>query len=213
MNRYSLLSAHQFRTLKYFIDSNNYSTKFKKIFDTNSVTSLVNNIRKFADENKCIGYEKNITEDECKNKVKGDIWEIFALFWLNSFGGDRGLNLFNITNANRDERGIDMYGTNYEGNTAIIQVKYKFNENSSFQKGELETFAFAAIGSDITRSENENVKSVFLFTSTKPNWKLEKDICVIDIKKIKERATNKNLGFWNTMKNEIESALNFSIKK
>jgi hypothetical protein len=212
MNRYTLLSTHQFKTLKHFIDSNNYSSKFKKIFDTTSVTTLVNNIKKFADENKCIGYEQNITEEECKNKIKGDIWEIFALFWFDSFGGDRGLNLFNIQNAKRGERGIDMYAINYEGNTATIQVKYKFYENSKFEKDTFTTFYGASL-KHITKSNNKNVHSVFLFTSNKPGWAVEQDCYVIDMTKIKARATSKNLGFWNTMKNEIDEAVIYVSKK
>ena len=211
MNRNSLLSTHQFRNISYFIYSKNYASKFQKIFDTNSVTTLINNIRKFADDNICIDYENGRSEDECKQKIKGDIWEIFALFWLNSFGGDRSLNLYDIKNAKRDEEGIDMYGVNYDGNIATIQVKYKFNENILFEKGALETFYKASIP-HITKSENKNVKSVFLFTSTKPNWSLEKFIYVIDLKKIKARATTKNLGFWNTMKQEIDAAVIFSGK-
>jgi hypothetical protein len=47
----------------------------------------------------CTDYEFGKELNECKLKVKGDMFELFNMIWLNTFGGDRSLFIFNPTLA------------------------------------------------------------------------------------------------------------------
>jgi hypothetical protein len=133
------------------------------------------------------------------------MFELFNMVWLNTFGGDSSLFIFNPTFSERDMMGIDLFAVNKDNNTVCIQSKFVGNSQTVFgeEGGILETF-FGKSAQYITA--NPKLPGMILFTTaTKVGSRyktLERDgsMVIIDKKRIDDFASKSNIGFWNGCK-------------
>ncbi len=152
-------------------------------------------IIKFSEDEK-----KNYT-DEQKNKLKGDIFEIFAELY----------SLF-ITSAitcgfkeyqyNEEDYGVDGWAKNYAGNNCVVQVKFRANPNDEISYEDLAKTGFDAIfDTDYIDPKKEN--TIILFTNSsgandqaikRINRKIKR-LYVVN-KEIIEKEVNGNALFW-----------------
>jgi hypothetical protein len=178
----------------------NSGKQFQELFESTNVAQFINKVNKLVLNIDCADYEFGKPLDECKNKVKGDLFELFTVFWLNSFGGDRSMFVQNIKWSNRDMEGIDFFGTNKLGNPVTIQSKFFSDPTQLFEAdGRLETFFGRS--TEFTIASNK-APSMMLFTTASKiagrYKKYERDglLFLVDREKIDKFVKN-NVGFWS----------------
>jgi hypothetical protein len=185
--------------------TNSYS-QFNNLFESTNANQFINKVNKLVIDIDCSDYEFGKSLEECRNKVKGDVFELFTVFWLNSFGGDRSLLVQNIKWSTRDMEGIDFFGTNKLGNPVTIQSKFISDFNAEFEANRLETFFGKSTEYTIA---SDKCPSMLLFTTANNisgrYQKYERDgiLHIVDRNKINKFVKN-NIGFWKYCK-EIAS--------
>jgi hypothetical protein len=173
--------------------------EFKHIFSSSSINQLCKRISEFPSKVDCTDYEFGKPLLDCQNKVKGDLFEIFCLIWMESFGGDRSIFSFGIDWAERDQTGIDFFAKNKFGHTLPIQSKFVANSDSLFESNRLETFFQEAKKYTVYK---EGAPTVILFTSADKisgRYKHDKSMLVIDRGMINRFSPKENIGFWETL--------------
>ena len=178
---------------------------FRTVFESKNINQLVKRIYDLASKIDCSDYEIGKTPEECRNKIKGDIFEIFCFYWMCTFGGDRGIFSFGVEWCPRDTPGIDFMSRNKLGHFMPIQSKYFGNSNIPFEAdGRLETFYKEV--KNYTTINTEGVKLCILFTSAdKIAWRYagDQNMLVIDKKLINKYSSEKNQGFWISFQNRM----------
>ena len=109
------------RRLKAFANSRGFQEEFKAIFAAESINQFVSKLSTLVSKIDATDYELGKSIGECNNKIKGDMFEIFTLFFLNAFGGDRSFLIHNLRWASRDQIGYDFIGTNKKNTPVSIQ--------------------------------------------------------------------------------------------
>jgi hypothetical protein len=131
-----IVSNPLYAKVNQFISNQNMNKEFIEIFNTKSLSSLMRNINRFLDQINLTNYELGSNIEDCRKKLKGDIGELFALAWIQTFGSIFGL--VNPKLAPRDYVGIDLLSGYVKGGTTTIQVKWWENMNE-IESGKLET--------------------------------------------------------------------------
>lgn len=136
----SNIYGHGFSHLYRLGKNKNCLSELTKVFAVNSLSKVVSNIANFPNKIDVSNYEDGDTIEESTNKIKGDLWELFTVLWLNSAGGDRAYRLTNVKWAKRDQIGYDFTGLDTNGNPAFIQSKFHANPTKEYESNQLETF-------------------------------------------------------------------------
>jgi hypothetical protein len=136
----SNIYGHGYSQLYKFGKDNNCLDKLANVFKANSLSKVVSNIATFNNKVNVENYEVGKPLSECSNKVKGDLWELFTIIWLEQNGGDKMYRILNVKWAGRDQIGYDFTGTDHNGNPAFIQSKFHANPMLKYESNQLETF-------------------------------------------------------------------------
>lgn len=185
------------KKLRAFIRLRGAEETFLNVFKTGDPSLFYKAILDFSKEVDCTDYEFGKSLEDCQNKIKGDIFELFCLLWLESFGGDRAIFAFGVDWAPRDQKGIDFFSKNKFGDSLPIQTKFVGNESSQFESNRLETFFQESRKYTVYR---EGAPSVILFTSASKvssRYTMDKTMLVIDRGMIGKYASSENAGFWS----------------
>jgi hypothetical protein len=185
------------RKLRSFIKTREAGDKFVGIFESGDPSVFIQKISEFSKVVDCTDYEFGKPLQDCQNKIKGDIFEMFCLLWMETFGGDRAIFSFGIDWAPRDQKGIDFFAKNKFGHTLPIQTKFVANGDSNFESNRLETFFQESRKYTVPV---EGAPSVILFTSAakiSSRYTSDKTMLIIDRKMISKFASKENSGFWS----------------
>lgn len=147
--------GHGYETLYRFGHKHNCLKEIKEVFNADTLSKLIRNIANFPNKVNVEDYEKGKPLEESSNKIKGDLWELFCIIWLEANGGDRSYRITNVKWADRDQRGVDFYATDTFGKQATIQAKFHANPIEKYKADQLETFLL----------ESHEVYTRILFTS------------------------------------------------
>ena len=131
-----IISNPLYTKLYQFISNQNMNKEFIEVFNAKSLSNLMRNINRFLDQINLTNYELGSNIEDCRKKLKGDIGELFALAWIQTFG-----SIFDLVNpklAPRDYKGIDLFSGYVKGGLATIQVKWWEHVNE-IETGQLET--------------------------------------------------------------------------
>ncbi len=192
--------------LRKFAKERGLVEEFRRIFESSNINQLCKRIAETAEKIDCTDYEIGKDPVECKRKIKGDLFEVFCLLWLNIFGGERSIYAYNLKWAPRDMRGIDFFAINKFGNPLPIQCKFIANPMEEFKgDGRLETF-FQEAKNYTVASPNNEVPMVILFTSTNKvgyRYRGDRSMLIVDRKMISKLASETNIGFWSTCKEKM----------
>jgi len=187
------------RKIRKLSKDTNSSDEFKKVFSSTSINQLCKRISDLPNLVDCTDYEFGKPILDCQNKVKGDLFEIFCLIWMESFGGDRSIFSFGIDWAERDQTGIDFFAKNKFGHILPIQSKFVANSESLFESNRLETFFQESKKYTVYK---EGAPTVCLFTSASKisgRYIHDKSMLVIDRDFINRFSPKENIGFWETL--------------
>jgi hypothetical protein len=177
--------------------------KFREVFSSTNINQLITKINKIVEDIDCTDYEFGKPLSDCKLKIKGDLLEVFNVLYLETFGGDRSLFVFDIEFASRDYEGIDLFAKNKEGNIVSIQTKFIGNSNSVFESNRLETFFGKALETSVASKKSPTL--ILFTTASKVSERYKRmerngSLTIIDKKVISEFASKSNVGFWNYCK-------------
>ena len=131
-----IISNPLYTKLYQFISNQNMNKEFIEVFNAKSLSNLMRNINRFLDQINLTNYELGSNIEDCRKKLKGDIGELFALAWIQTFG-----SIFDLVYpklAPRDYKGIDLFSGYVKGGLATIQVKWWEHVNE-IETGQLET--------------------------------------------------------------------------
>ena len=169
------------------------------IFKVDNVNSFISKMVNYVDAVDATDYEYGKPIFECRNKMKGDFFELFTVLWLNTFGGDRLLSVSNVKWAQRDQEGFDFLGINKEGNTMTIQSKFLANPKEIFEgDGRLETFFATSL--EYSHASPDCPSAVLFTTACKVaeryrRYERRGTLLVIDRQTLAKHSNN-NKGFW-----------------
>lgn len=188
----------------------NTQEEFSNIFTKNNTPSFITAITNYVDKVNCENYETGKPIYECRNKLKGDIFELFTVLFLNAFGGDRSLLLSDVKWAQRDQIGYDFTGKNRDGQLVTIQSKYIANPKIMFEAdGRLETFAWETL--ECSEASSDMYKAI-LFTSAVNiaeryrRYERRGSLIIIDRQTI-DKFTKNNIGFWEEVQHIVSLLL------
>lgn len=189
------------KKLQSFAKKSETQKEFKAICEATSINQFVTRLSNLVTKIDVTDYEIGKGKEECSNKIKGDMFEVFTIAFLEAFGGDRSLFIHSIEWAKRDQKGYDFTGINKYNTPVSIQSKFVANATETFDRGKLETFFGHLPEGTVIKA---GAPSRVLFTTAckfAPYYLNEQrdsgmNFLIIDRKTIK-KFTDKHLGFWN----------------
>lgn len=143
----------------------------------------------------------NIEDFNVRNKLKGDMLEVFAEIFFNVFSADEGVGLYNYKPVEiGDDYGVDATGVNPNGRITAVQVKYRSNPTELISYGDIaRTFTSAVLQlnlEDVLHCE----RTVYLFTNcngvTGAFEKVMQNKTVIINRDIISHKVDNNITFW-----------------
>jgi len=134
------LSAFQY--LYKFGKQHNCLDALVNVFDAPTYSKLKSNIIKFTTDVDCTNYEFGKSLEDCQNKVKGDLAEVFFMHFLAKCGVH--YNIMDLEGTKHDAIGVDYIGIDFAGKPLAIQAKFVSNPTELFESGRLETFFMQA---------------------------------------------------------------------
>lgn len=189
-----------------FVNIYNKNPKvFELLFkDTNTLTKLTNKIIKISKS-----YESYAYEDI--NKLKGDLFEIFAECFFKILSADNRIGIYNYQPAPIDEIGLDAFGIGMDTKPATIQVKFRSDATTELVQediNQLYLYSIAKYGVDKDTKNN-----IIVFTNAKGlHWKTESVTLLNRVKSIGyseiSKLVDNNSVFWS----EIQDMVNETIK-
>jgi len=120
----------------------NLYNKNQNIFDelfkeTKTLKDLTKKISKLSLTYKQLAY----SEKEGSNKVKGDLFEIFAECFLNIFSAHPRIGVYDYRPGPAvDDYGVDGYGVGMDNNPCTVQVKFRQNITSELVLDDIKNF-------------------------------------------------------------------------
>lgn len=180
-------------------------TIFTRLF--NGITSIAPLIKRIDDISS--EYAKyNYTEEEGPNKLKGDLFEIFAEVFFKLIQSNR-IGIYSYTPTIKNAVGVDATGRGIDNKPATIQVKYLRNPTDKVmidKVGYFPTVSNTQYGVDMRTTTN-----MVVFTSGEclhhdVNRLLGVNIRSIGIELIDSHTVG-NPAFWNDLTNLIEETI------
>ena len=185
-------NSYVFMSISKFIKDNNLGHEpFSDVFSVNSITDFIRNLNELTNSISFSDYEFGKSEIDCINKFKGDMFEIFTMYFVNFYGGERSILVHNLEWAKRDEIGVDFIAKNCDDEVLHIQSKFVSGEFTKFGKDRLETFFMKSFPGRRVLFTSASFNKI---DSRYKNSHYEKELKIIDrdlIKKITKPV------FWN----------------
>ena len=174
--------------------SENYFGLYKAFKEGSTIREWINNVDAMSKK-----ISKSNPEIDV-NKFKGDMLEVFAEIFFNSFQADERIGIRNYTPILIDsDFGVDAKGINVNGHACVVQVKYRTNPTDLITYSDIaKTFTAGVLQHKIPLYANDY--TVFLFTTSSGisgafNKIFEKTAVIILRKDIAEKVDN-NKNFW-----------------
>lgn len=173
---------------------------FELIFkDTNTLTKLTNKIIKVSESFESYAYKD-------ADKLKGDLFEIFAECFFKILAADNRIGIYNYQNAPIDEVGLDAFGIGMDTKPATIQVKFRSDATTELTQediNQLYLYSIAKYGVDKDTKNN-----ILIFTNAKGiHWKTESVTLLNRVKSIGyseiSNLIDNNSVFWNELSDMV----------
>ena len=148
---------------------NKDNTIFDKLFkDTTTLSKLSRNIIKISKDFDKLAYKDT-------NKVKGDLFEIFAECFFKILSADNRIGVYDYKPAPpNDDYGVDGIGQGMDEKPLTVQVKFRSNEMTELVESDIKQFGMQSIvefGVDKDTKTNmivfTNAKGLHWITQTK----------------------------------------------
>ena len=188
---------------------------FNKLLDgVSKVNTFINRIDKLSTAYLTYGYSDKKTANGIEtgdNKMKGDIFEIFAESFLKIAGTHPTIGVYGYKPIHSTEdNGVDGIGLGIDGKPLTVQVKFRSDSTMELIAEDLKQFGFQSIVNyDVDKTTKTNM---VLFTCGKGmHWHTEHDVFLDRIRTIGidilEYTTNNNIPFWKSLADMIENTV------
>lgn len=116
--------------------------------------------------NRVVSMARSITDDDTRNKFKGDMLEVFSEIFFKNFESDEGLGITSYQPIEiNDDYGVDARGINVNGKQTAIQVKYRSNPEDRISYADIARTFTSAVLQLHMKDVIDNDRTVFLFTN------------------------------------------------
>ena len=189
----------------------NLYNKDQEIFDrlfkeTNDWKTLNKALQKESKNYKNFAY----TEEQGKEKMIGDLFEIFAELFFKILAADTRIAIYDYKPVKASEDyGVDGTGKNVDNSNMAIQVKYRSNPTVELITDDLRNVQGQAYRIYKVPVEGKNI---VIFTNCKGvHYKTEKEVfgdalLVYGTKTITDRVDN-NFPFWNLVRDYVNETI------
>lgn len=188
---------------------------FDKLFkDCKTFDTLRKRLNKQALRFKEFNYSEKLNENgksEGRDKMIGDMFEIFAELYFKILGSNSTIGVYNYKpeKASKDV-GVDGYGKYLDNTNLIVQVKYRSNITYKLLTGDLRNMQGVAYRQYKVPIESNN--NIVVFTSVKEMHYKAKDevfdgaVRTIGYNDICKQVDN-NLCFWNMVMDYVKETI------
>lgn len=184
----------------------NIYNKEPKIFellfkDTKTISQLSNKISKISKT-----FQKFSYPDQ--DKLKGDLFEIFAESFFILLSSDNRIGVYNYTPApSASDYGVDGFGIGMDDKPCTIQVKYRSDSTTELTQDDIKQFAYQSIINYNVDKDTKN--NMIVFTNARGlHWITDTRVFSGRIRSIgySEISTliDNNIVFWKNLKELIE---------
>jgi hypothetical protein len=208
----SLFDISHSSFLNLFIKDNNI---FRKLFNCNDMSQLTKNIIDISKNWQFYGYK----EEEGSDKLKGDLFEIFAEIFFKLTSSDSRVGITDYTpGKSTDDYGVDGYGIAMNGLPCTVQVKFRSNITTQLTIKDLKNFQ--GLSYRKYKVPVDATQNLFVFTNCSGvHWNTETKVMensVITFCSMNAQSNHSlnvlldgNLSFWKN----VEKIINENTKK
>ena len=183
-------------------DKEAVTNAFKALCECNSIDQFVDAIKVFTEDTDVIDVmhyadpRRKMTKQDCSNKIKGDLFEVFTSVFFDNFQE----GVFGVQYAPHDQKGWDFEGTNKIGNKCLIQAKYTYRGE---YRGDLKTFfGETAFTEGVVNTGDGSISGILITTGQGVSSEYRNYMYDHDSFKIIDRKALKKCdfpGFWKTV--------------
>lgn len=208
----SLFNISHSSFLNLFIKNPNI---FRELFNCNNMSQLTKNIIDISEDWELYGYK----EVEGSDKLKGDLFEIFAEIFFKLTSSDSRVGVTDYTpGESTDDYGVDGYGVAMNGLPCTVQVKFRSDTTTQLTIKDLKNFQ--GLSYRKYKVPVDSTKNLFIFTNCRGiHWNTETKVMessVITFCSFNGESNHSlnnllddNLSFWRN----VEKIVNENTKK
>ena len=178
---------------------------YQSLFDkTNTLTQLSNKIIKVSKAYPLYAYKD-------ADKMKGDLFEIFAECFFKLFSSDNRIGVYNYQPAPPiDDYGVDGIGIGMDTKPLTIQVKFRSDPTTELTQDDIKQFALQSIVNFGVDKDTKN--NMIVFTNAKGlHWVTESKVFSGRVKAISNKEISQlvdnNTVFWKNLNDLIEETI------
>jgi len=180
------------------------NNKVFDIFKSKTLTQLSNKIIKISKSFESFSYK-----DE--DKLKGDLFEIFAECFFKILSADNRIGVYNYKPAPpNNDYGVDGYGTGMNDKPLTIQVKFRSDPKTELTQDDIKQFALQSI---VNYNVDKDTKTnMIVFTNARGlHWATESKVFSGRIKSIGNgeisQLIDNNFVFWKSVNDLINETI------
>jgi len=189
-----------------FVDLyNKDQTIFDQLFkDTFTLTQLSNNIKKISKNWNLFSYE-----DE--DKLKGDLFEIFAECFFKILSADNRVGIYNYNpESSHNDFGVDGFGIGMDGNPLTVQVKFRSDVTTELTLKDIKNFQGISY-KNYKVPVDTNTNLVFFTNAKGLNWVTESKVLSGSARTFGDKQISaiieNNTVFWNNLMDLIRQTI------
>jgi len=177
---------------------------FADLFSVKDLKSLTSKIIQISKNFKELSYQDD-------NKVKGDLFEIFAEGFFKILAADNRIGVYNYQpGPPTDDYGVDGIGVGMDGNPCTIQVKFRSNKKEVLIQEDIKQFAFQSIiNYGVDKDTRTNM--IVLTNSDGLHWNTDANVFAGRVKSIGydqiSKLVDNNSVFWKMMNDLVQETI------
>ena len=184
------------------------------LFNCSDISQLTNNIINISKNWELYGYR----EEDGSDKLKGDLFEIFAEIFFKLTSSDSRVGITDYTPERTDDYGVDGYGIAMNGLPCTVQVKFRSDITKKLTIKDLKNFQ--GLSYKKYKVPVESTRNLFVFTNcVGVHWNTETRVMENSIVTFcafngesnhsLNSLIDNNYSFWRN----VEKIINYNIEK
>lgn len=170
-----------------------------------TLSTLTRRIDKMAEE------YADILKYDSKDKLKGDLFEIFAEMFFKLLSSDNRIGVYNYKpTLSFDDYGVDGYGLGMDSMPLTVQVKYRMDFDTKLVERDIKQFGFQSITQ--FNVDPKTKSNMIVFTNADSlHWVTDSRTFAGSIRTIGnshiKKLINNNLVFWNNVNDMMKDTV------
>jgi hypothetical protein len=194
-----------------FVNLNNKNQSlFTDLFtDTLTLSKLTNKIKKISKSYQALAYPD-------ADKVKGDLFEIFAECFFKILASDNRIGVYNYQPAPPiDDYGVDGFGIGMDDKPLTVQIKFRSDVTTELLQDDIKQFPFQSIVN--YNVDKDTTTNMIVFTNSRGlHWVTESNVFSGRIKpiglEIISNLVDNNSVFWKEVLDMVNETIRVKYK-